>query len=273
MIVSSIKDDLEMLFSEDYQISDSNYKVLSEILLSNDVVTKAFDGGLVQLIKLLFEDNVYFPISVNTLRHYWDKKYLEFNFVKMLSSMISSGILRLRKSNKDVFLNSTTITKDLSVEDLNKEKFAVLYVTPKFTDIYDGFLGVLLDSKRVENTITEGAKIAPVKIESVIDKANDLLKNLGISISIESYMKDTSMDTEETNLIISGTSPYTIKDKDIQRMAKRVISKLDYVSSVEAYKESDSELFLSIITKVSGTYRNLHKSIFEFIKELEVEGV
>ena len=71
MVVSPIKDSLKLLFSDEYNISDSDYRALSEILVSNGLSENAFSGGVVQLVKLLYENQIKLPASLNYLQDAW----------------------------------------------------------------------------------------------------------------------------------------------------------------------------------------------------------
>lgn len=273
MKVSSMKDDLKLLFSDEYKISDSDYNTLSEILISNNLSELAFDGGLVQLIKLLYENGASLPISVNYLQYLWKNRYFDFNFVKSLVPLVSNGLIRLRKVNKDK-LQSGKILHNMSVENENQDKFVVVYGTDKFSDIYSSFSDVLRNYKfELKSFIGEGVSIAPAKIRSSIDRLNRLLVNMKIGVTIESFMQDTSKGIDELNLIFKGISDYDINDTSIQRIVKKGTSKVSYIKSLEVYRESKNELFVGIEMVSQSSYKELPMSLFNAIHELELNGI
>ena len=273
MVVSSVKDNLKLLFSDEYKISDSDYNSLSEILISNGVSEIAFDGGLVQTIKLLHETGAKFPMTVNFLQYLWKYNFITYNFVKSLVPMVSNGIFKLRKVSKEK-LKSGKILNDLSLEDENQDKFVVVYSTDKFNIIYKQFSSILSNYKfELKSYLNEGVSIAPQRIRYFIDRSNKLLSNMRIKASIESYMKDDSEDIEEVNIILSGTSDYAISSNDIQRKSKKYLNKISYVNSSEIYKESESELFLGLTLSMQNSYKEIPIQIFNLVHDLELNGV
>ena len=210
MVVSSMKDNLKLLFSDEYKISDSDYNSLSEILISNGVSEIAFDGGLVQTIKLLHETGAKFPMTVNFLQYLWKDNFITYNFIKSIVPLVSSGIFRLRKVSKERLL-SGSILNDLSLEDINQDKFVVVYSTEKFNMIYKQFSSILSKYKfELKYYLNEGVSIAPQRVRYFIDRSNKLLSNMRVKASVESYMKDDSEGNEEVNIILSGTSVNSI---------------------------------------------------------------
>lgn len=271
--VSSVQDSLKLLFSDDYKISDSDYKSLSEILLSNRVSELAFESGLVQIIKLLHETGAKFPISINFLQYLWKEHFVDFNFVKMFIPLIQNGILKMSKVSRKT-LESGKILHDISTEDATQEKFVAVYSTVKFDSIYNPFSEILGKYKFALNSfLNEGVAIAPQKVKSFVDRSNRLLQNMNIKISIESYIKDSETASEEINLLISNTSDYDLKNKDIQRLVKKYIGKLNYVLQTEAYKESKDEIFLGIKLLMRSDYKEIPMQLFSLIQDMEVNGV
>lgn len=273
MVVSSMKDNLKLLFSDEYKISDSDYNSLSEILISNDVSEIAFDGGLVQIIKLLHETGAKLPITVNMLQYIWKSKLISYNFVKSLVPLVSNGIIKLRKVNRER-LTSGKILHDLSLENLTQDKFVVVYSTQKFDVINKQFTEVLSKYKfELPYYISEGVSAEPQKVRAFIDRSNRLLSNLKIKLSVESYMKDDSEGVEEINIIASGTSDYDIKPSEMQRKSRQNLNKISYVISSEAYKESKNEIFIGLSLKIQSSYKELPMQLFNFIQDLEINGI
>lgn len=273
MVVSSMKDNLKLLFSDEYKISDSDYNSLSEILISNDVSEIAFDGGLVQIIKLLHETGAKLPITVNMLQYIWKSKLISYNFVKSLVPLVSNGIIKLRKVNRER-LTSGKILHDLSLENLTQDKFVVVYSTQKFDVINKQFIEILSKYKfELPSYISEGVSTEPQKVRAFIDRSNRLLSNLKIKLSVESYMKDDSEGIEEINIIVSGTSDYDIKPSEMQRKSRQHLNKISYVISSEAYKESKNEIFIGLSLKIQSFYKELPMQLFNFIQDLEINGI
>lgn len=277
MVVSSLTDSLKVLFSGDYEISDSDYKKLSDILVSNNVSEIAFDTGLVQIIKLMYDNGYTTPISLDLVRKTWSKENIQFNFVKMLVPLIKEGIIKLRKINCEVFKEKDFITKEPGECFNGNELHVVVYGSKVFNSIFEGFKEILSNYQKRE--ITESVDIVnegvsePSKVKNAVQSINKLASALRVNISIESYMKDDSTGVEEINLICSDTSRYTLKDSDIQKLANKFIKKVSYVSSVEAYKEGNSELFIGITLQAQSNYKDMVNAVYNLIYDLEVNGV
>lgn len=273
MVVSSLRDDLKLLFSDDYRISDSDYNVLSEILVSSNISDIAFDG-LIQTIKLLHDTGATLPISVNLLKHLWEEQYIGYNFVKSLVPMSDNGFIEIKRVATSKLLLSKSILFDVNLEDTSLSHCAVIYPTDKFNILKSRVVDVLSKYKfKLNSYINEGVELIPQKVKSSIDKANKVLQDINVRISIESYMKDTSLGTEELNLVVSGVSDYTLKDKEIQRIISKNLKGLGYVTNVEAYKESKKEIYIGIIMKTQSSYNGLHTQLINAIQYLEVNGV
>lgn len=266
-MVSSTQNSLKLIFSEDYNMSDSDYKKLSDILIQNNLTVNAFDGGLVQIIKLLFDHKLSFPITLNLLQDLWSDTYVKFNFIKMLSPLIKDGVIKIRKVSKQTLSARTNISK--LPEEPDTDITIVIYASNILENIFREFCIVL--SSKGKKGILEGTDIAPSKIKGFVNKLNRQLSSLNIITSIESYMKDDI--TEDVNLIISGVSNYSVRSQDIQNKFKRSLGNVSYVDSVEAYKEGKDELFLGLSLKIQKDYKDLVPKIFNILNDLEVNYV
>lgn len=275
MVVSSITDNLKVLFSEDYKISDSDYKKLSDILVSSEVSEIAFDTGLVQIIKLMIDKGYTTPISLELVRKMWSKENIQFNFVKMLVPLLKDGVIKLRKVNCDVFREQDFITKDQGECFNGDELHVVIYGSKVFNNVLSGFSEILSKCEKIEESvnIVESVSEQPSKVKSAVQSLNKMAQALRLKISIESYMKDDSTGNEEINLICTDTSRYSLKDSDIQKLANKFIKKVSYVNSVESYKEGSSELFLGLSIKTQNSYKDLVNAVYNFLYDLEVNGV
>lgn len=264
MVLSTLNN-LKLIFSEDYNISDSDYKKLSDILIKNNLTANAFEGGLIQIINLLYKHHISFPLTMNLLQDMWSEEYIKFNFIKMLSPLIKDGVIKLRKVSDDTLRKRSNIMK--LPEEPDTEITVVVYASDILKSVIDEFNIVF--SKAQKSKISESTELVSSKIKGVIDKVNRQLSTLNISASIESYMKDDA-DGEDINLIISGVSNYSLKSSEIQNKFKRVLGGLSYVNSVEAYKEGKNELFLGLSLKVQKDYKELIPRIFNILNDLEI---
>ena len=267
-MASGFIDSLKLVLSDKYDISDSDYKTLSDILISNGLSDRAFDSGLVEMIYLMIKYHHRFPISITFLRELWEYENVSFNFVKMVGDLMKNGVVSLRKVKRDTFFKSSNITKSNS-EDLDRDIYVVAYGSELFNSVFSSFEEIL--NKKI--SVHESVSMLPKKYSDIVDRASRLLKTIGAKIEIESFIGDSALGISRLNMIISDTSKYSIKDKDVQRIAKKNI-KGSFVSDVESYKESDSEIFLGIdLDSKEVSYRGLSDSIYAFIEELEVKGV
>ena len=274
MVISSLNDHLRLLLSSDYKISDSDYKLLSEILVSNDVESIAFDSGLVQIIKILHETGLKFPMTINFLQYKWKENFIEYNFVKSFIPLVSNGLFRLIHMGKETLKKrSDTITYDMNLEEMNQEKFVVVYSTPEFDVLYDQVSEVLSKYKfKLNSYIGEEVEIAPKKIRDSIEKLNKLLSRMSIKVSIESYIKDESVQEDEISLVISNISDYKMSNRDLEKFVRRYLDKVYYVMSVDAYKEVNNEMYIEITTKSQSSYSELTTALFNMINDLEVNS-
>jgi hypothetical protein len=268
-MASGFIDSLKLVLSDKYDISDSDYKTLSDILISKGLSDGAFDSGLVQMIYLMIKYNHKFPISITFLKELWEYENISYNFVSMIGSLLKSSVISLRKIKRENFFTNDSITKS-NTEDRDKDIYVVIYGTASFNEVFAKFKEVLNDNN---SPIQEGVLNLPKKYQSIIDRAYKMLKNLGVSISLESFVSDSALGTSRINVILSQTSKYKYKDRDIQRIASKHI-KGKAVKSVESYKESDDELFLGVdVYSSESDFRSISDGIYSFVEELEVEGV
>lgn len=272
MVVSPLKDSLKLLFSDEYNISDSDYQALSEILVSNNISEDAFSGGVVQLVKLLYDNQVKLPVSLNYLQEVWSTSNMPIPLVKVIAPSIRKGTIKVRRVGKDMFFKHKTIVR-ASVEPEQK-KYIVVYSTDVLDSLYNGFSSILSKYKKkvVSYILTESVSIIPKKVSHFVDKANKLLSVYNITIDIESYMKDLANNLEEINLIVSGTSKYKLTNKDIQKRTKG-LRNVKCIHGIETYKESSSELFIGLTTSIETNYSDIPLQLFTFIEDLEVNGV
>lgn len=270
-MVSSFIDSLRLVFSDKYEISDSDYVALSDILISRNLSGEAFDSGLVQIIDLMIEHDYRFPITLSFLRELWESKHITYNFVKMLSGILKNGIISLRKMKRENVIGNDNITKS-NLEDFNEDLIVVIYGSPIFNEILDEFKSIL--NRAEMRDITEGVSFGvPKKVKDIVVKSSKLLKNMNINIDLESFTSDDVLKSARLNLVITDTSDYVCGDSVILRTAKKHI-KGKYVKGLEAYKEDRDSIFLGIDLDTSeNTYSLLSDGIYGFIEELELEGV
>jgi len=269
-MASAFIDSLKLVLSDNYEVSDSDYKALSDTLLKSGLSdSDSFENGLVQIIELLIHYKQSLPMSIDCLRELWQSKHISYNFVKMLSELLKTGIISLKKVKKSKFYKDSGIIKSNS-EVPDKEIYVVIYNTPRFDTIFSAFEKVL---KKTTGIIPEGAEILPKRYQDILSRFSKQLKNLDILVSLESYVYDPMPEKATLSLILSQTSDYTYTDRDIQKLATRRV-RGSGVLSIESYKESSSELFIGIEfenSKVNPT--QVVNMLYSFVDELEVQGV
>lgn len=269
-MASAFIDSLKLVLSDNYEVSDSEYRSLSDTLLKAGLSdSDSFDTGLVQIIQLLIQYNQRLPMSLDCLKELWQSKHITYNFVKMLSELLKTKTISLKKVKKDKFFSNSKIIKSNS-EIPDKEIYIVIYSTEKFDNLISAFEKVLTHPTGI---IPEGANSLPKKYQDMLAKLGKQLKTIDIYVSIESYVYDPMPGKASLSLVISKTSQYRYTDTDIQKLATRLI-KGSWVLSVESYKESKSELFLGlelVQSEINST--QLANMIYSFVDELEVQGV
>ena len=104
----------------------------------------------------------------------------------------------------------------------------------------------------------------PKKYKGFVDRTSKLLKNLGVTIELESFNSDSIVGVSTFNIVFKGVSNYSIKDSDILRVAKKHIKGV-------SDKESSSEVFLefSVDTKTVD-FNKVSDGMYYFIEDLEV---
>lgn len=271
-MISSFIDSLKLVLSDDYDIPDSEYKKLSGILLDNGLSEKSFDTGVIQLAYLMTRYSYTFPISINFLRELWERKYVSFNFISMLATLVRDGYLKLRKVKREVYINSNTITKSSS-DDLDSDIFVVVYDTDAMKSVIN-VLQTIVDTS--EEKISEGVIgydiTTPKTVRSMLDKLDSLMKDLSISVELESFVKDDVLKTQRINTVLKDTSKYNCTDAIMQRTAKKYLSKNRQVKDIEVYQDSSDELFIGLDVD-SGNLTGIADSIKDFVEDLEVNYV
>lgn len=266
---SNFVDSMKLVLSDSYNIPDSSYKRLSGILLNSGLSEDTFDSGIVQLIHVMMKNKLTFPISISLLKSFWNMEGVAFNFVHTLSPLVVDGVIKLKKVKRDKFIKSDAIMKGNDEYDDDKDFYVVVYATEKFDSIYNGFEDILSKEKISEGAVIGGG--VPKKLKNILDKTAKLLNEFSIDIKEESYLNDDVTGIAKINLILSNTSEYTCKDNVIQRTAKKFIGKLDCVTGVESYADSETELFLNLDLKIKEKInQDLAYAITSFVKELEV---
>lgn len=269
---SGFLDSLKLALSERFEVSDKDYKTLSDILLSKGLSSVAFEGGLVKIMDILVANGEKLPISINYLREIWEREAISSNFVSMIGSLVKGGLLSIRKVSKDVFLSSDNITKSEN-EDMDRDLFVVIYGTKTFNDVFIPFKEVL--TRPNSSYVSEGVDLTalPKLGSQLLKKASDLLKNLDIILAVESFNFDELEGSIAVNLNVKRVSDYTYSDSQLMRSAKKY---LKGARSIDIYKESKRECFLSFEFDNHLDSRQMHdlsEGIFQLFKELEVEGV
>lgn len=265
-MISGFVDNLKLVLSDSYEISDSEYKTLSDILISNDLSDSAFDSGLVQIITLMIKYNHKFPISITFLKELWEYENISFNFVKMIGSLVKERVITLRKVKRETFIKQDNITKS-NKEVFSNDIFIVVYGSEKFNTIFNTFNSILnKQAQEISESVVIGT---PKKIVNVMTRLNKLCKSLNIRSKLESYEDDEVLGRYRINIEFNNTSEYKLKDSEILRNAKKNI-KGKYVYELEAYMDTDTDLFLGIDVDRNSDLRDLADNIYRFIEGLEL---
>ena len=266
-MTSSFIDSIKLVLSDTYLLSDSEYKKLSDIFIEAGLSESIFDSGLLELMFLSYKNQMYLPMSLDSLKDLWESQSVPVGFIKMLTQMVQTGAIKLIKMKKDKFYSDDRIRK--SVHDPDSDKIVVVRGTELYNNVFSKFTEIV-DKSNSLDSVTEGVSNMPKSLVGFISKTNSYLKKMRVIVSCESYNVDEALGIHTLGLILSGTSDYTCKESDIQRIAKKYISKNNNVKSVEAHRDSKSELYLEIVlSKISNTF-DLPLSVYSFIEDLEL---
>lgn len=266
-MTSSFMDSIKLVLSDTYLISDSDYKKLSDIFIEAGLSESIFDSGLLELMFLSYKNQMYLPMSLDALKDLWGTEDVPIGFVKMLTHMVQTGVIRLTKVSKDKYYSDDRIRK--SVHDTDSDKIVVVRGTDSYNSIFNKF-SEILDKSSELSEITEGVDSIPKGLSNVISKSCALLKKLRVNISCESYYVDDVLKIYTLCLNISNTSNYNCKDFDILRIAKKYISKNKSVKSVDSSRDSKSEVYLEIVFSSLSEINGIPNAIYSFIEELEL---
>lgn len=272
-----LADYLKLALSDDREMTDSAYETLSVILHENHLVDCAYDSGLVQIINLFDLKGYTFPVSLAFLKNEWEKQNVSFNFIKMLGSLVKEGLFSLKKVKSENYLKSQDITMTEGEAPDVTGNYIAVYATDNMKGLMEQFRKVF----HPESPVTEGASFWSGKNKKLADaimRASSLLnKGLNITLTEESYTESTDggHTGDRLNMIISNTSKYNCKDSDIQRLAKKYLGKLGCFMGVEAYKESDTEVFLGIDIHpgMVNTFKDIPPALYNLFDDLEVNHV
>ena len=274
---ASVIDNFKILFSDEYKVSDRDYKVLSDTLISKGVTDEDIESGLISLVKILIEDNVYFPMTLGYLKYIWESAYTKYKFTDTLTGLVKSGYISLVKMSKDSargILGNAIDTSD--TDSITDGKLIVVRDSDKLNSVFEVVRDFTDKVKRIEESflrdLYESVSIYPKAIQDIaVRLSTRYLKDLKIKVSIESYVDEEV--SESLSMIFTGTSDYSLKDKEIKKIADKYIKKLSMVKDLEVYKESSNELYLGLELDKSKDYKSLLDPIYRFISDLEINGV
>lgn len=274
---ASFIDNFKLLFSDEYKVSDRDYKALSDTLMSRGMTEEAFNNGLVPLVKIIIDNSIKFPVSLSYLKILWEKDYSSFKFIDMLSGLIKQGYIKLIKVSKSSSMDimgrdiETDIDNELGVSN---DKLLVVEGSDILSNIVKEFEKFITEKKRINESarILEATNMYPSYVKDFVNRLNTrYLKEFRINVSVESYVDEDIKDS--LSLIFSNTSDYTIKDKEIKKLADKYVKKVSIVNDLEAYKESSEELYLGLDLTKSKDLKPLLEPIYKFIDDLELNGV
>ena len=253
---SGFVESLKLALSDKFNLSDGSYSELSDILLKSELSDEVFDTGLIQLLSMLIRYDKNLPVNLEELNDLWSSEYLTINFSKTLIPLVKLGIIKLRKVN-----NNGTQTVSVT----STEKWDDLY--NRFRDILSGNM-LMIEEGYLSNISVDN------KLSEVLNKCAKNLNELHCKLELESISSDDVLHKERMNLIVSQTSEYSCKDSDILRLAKKYISKVNTVTSVEAYIEDRDTLFVGIEFDNSKiNLSELPTALYKFVEDLEVNYV
>ena len=276
---ASVIDSFKLMFSDEYKVSDRDYKALSDTLVSKGLSEEALESGMVSLVKILIDNKIDFPMTMKYFKYLWENTYTSFKFLDMLSGLIKLGYLRLIKVSKDSaknVLGNAYNGQEFNAEDLSDGKVIIIEGTAKLGDAVNIFKSVMTDRRRITESymreVNESMVDSPSYVKDFITRLTTrYLKEYKIIATLESYVDE---DTKESlSIIFKNVSDYTLKDKDIKKLADKYIKKVSMVNDLDAYKESSSELYLGLEVDKSKDYKSLLDPIYKFIGDLEINGV
>ena len=267
---SSFMDSLMLALSDSFEIPDSKLKRLSGILIDSGLSDSESDLFVVNISSMIVKYDIQFPVSISYLKEVWNTEYTTFKFTRMVADMVKGGYFRLRKMSKEDFFSDETITKTDSLVEDESDLFVSINITGKFKEIFTAINEILQSCSSITESV--GLNI-PSNVTSVLSKVRDSLRRDGITLSLESFTEDDLTGNVHVNLVLGNTSKYSCKDSDVLRVAKKYLSKCKSFVGVEAYIESDSELFVGLDLKKSASMSDLPTQFSNFMEDMEMNMV
>lgn len=272
---ASVVDSFKLLFSDEYKVSDRDYKVLSDTLVSKGVSEEDIDAGVASLVNVLLYNKIDFPMTLKYFKYVWENTYVSFKFLDVLANLVKLGYIKIVKVSKSNDILGSVLSNDGFDVDMDG-KVLIVQGTEKLTEVTNIFKDFINDKKRINEEllreINEATSLYPSYVKDFVTKLTTrYLKEYHIKVDVESYVDEDT--TESLSLIFKDTSNYTLKDKDIKKIADKYIKKVNIVNDLDAYKESDDELYLGLELEKSKDLKVLFDPIYKFIGDLEVNGV
>ena len=274
---ASVIDNFKLLFSDEYKVSDRDYKALSDTLISKGISEDAFENGLISLVKILIDGDIQFPMTLSFLKILWEGEFSQYKFIDMLTKLVKLGYIKLEKVSADSRMN--ILGRDLKTDvedtfDVSNNKLLVVNGSDTLDSIVKEFRKFINDQKRINESIMilEATHTYPSYVKDFVNRLTTrYLKEFRINVSVESYVDEG--EKESLSLIFSNTSDYTLKDKEIKKLADKYIKKVSIVNDLDTYKESEDELYLGLELTKSKDLKPLLEPVYKFIDDLEVNGV
>lgn len=259
-------DNLKLILSDRYDISDRDYRVLSDILLSSEYSDEV-GFKILQIIYLLNVYNTRFPISLEYFKNLWGAEFSKFKFSDMLSKLIKNSVMSVRKVKEENFFKDESISKS-SYDEEGRGVYITIYSSKKFNDIQNSINSVLSGARK--DIVSEGVDLGKVsrEMKEFVKKLRDrLLSGNGVQPVIEYFSKDDIKKETRIDLVFKGAD---VNASSVDSLAKKLI-KGKYVVSVDAGDVQD--LSLSLVIKSGLESRDLFalcEGVCAFVEAVEV---
>lgn len=259
-------DNLKLILSDRYAISDRDYKVLSDILLSSEYSDEV-SVKILQIVYLLEVYNTKFPISLEYFKSLWDAEFNKFKFSDMLSKLIKSNVMSVRKVKEENFFKDESINKSSSDEE-GRGVYITMYSSKKFNDMQNSICSLLKERKK--DIVSESVDLGKVsrEVKDFVKKLRErLLQNNGVQPIIEYFTKDDIKKETSIDLVLKGAD---INVSNVESLAKKYI-KGKFIVSVDAGFVQDLSLSLVIRSGLSSKdLFDLCEGVCAFVEAVEV---
>lgn len=248
---SYLLDAIRLPLLDIYKVSEIDLRSISDVVLQSGFKSLEDVSVFSQLCCLIEKASLSSPCSYNYLRELWEQEYSILDYVSSLTAMVSNGLLTLKRVTESSFFIDGITKSKFDVQ--GNYDYVVIYQTGKLKGLLSVILPVLQSSRN--NRVLEGFGYSQMN-KKYFNLLGKLQSNFDIVypvstviVSLESYTEDVLKSEDEINikLVSKNIDLTSVSDVGIKRSYSKYLNKNKAVVSYEVYKDSDTDVFLSLI--------------------------